>query len=121
MKPITTTRYEAFDGATFDTAAECRQHERDMAPKRLEGLTADQVAAALDRSDPELAEAVERCAYLISSARKAAGELKRKPRENGQGASDQEGSAAGEEPASTQEPDAAAAPSSGSAEASSDA
>jgi hypothetical protein len=76
MKQV--TAYESFDGVTFATAAECRQHERDQAPARLVGLTAEQVAAAMDRSDADLAEAFETVGARIAAARREAGDLKRR-------------------------------------------
>jgi hypothetical protein len=76
MKQV--TAYESFDGRTFATAAECRQHEKDQAPARLVGLTAEQVAAAMDRRDADLAEAFETVGARIAAARREAGDLKRR-------------------------------------------
>lgn len=82
VKEIQKTLYRAFDGREFDTATECRAHERDHAPAMLVDLSAEQVQAAVTRADPDLAEAIERVAYLIASARKAAGDLKRRPKDS---------------------------------------
>ncbi len=80
MKTIERKVYVALDGTEFASAAECKRHERDNASAQIVGLTAEQVAAAIDRSNLDLGEAIERVGNLIATARKAAGDLKRRPR-----------------------------------------
>lgn len=75
MTPI--TKYRSFDGIEFPTPEECRRHEADNFAARLIGLTADQVAAALTREDPELAEAFETAGKVVRELRIKAGDLKR--------------------------------------------
>lgn len=78
MKSIQKTVFIAFDGAEFETAGECRNHERDQAPKRLVGLTWEQVHAACNRDDPDLAEAIEHVGNRIAELRRQSGDLKRR-------------------------------------------
>lgn len=84
MKPITKTVYQARDGKEFASEAECKAHERKTAGGALVGLTEAQIAAALDRTDVELADAIEAFAYEIGKRRKASGVLKRAPKAKGQ-------------------------------------
>lgn len=72
--------YAAFDGTRFDTADECRAHEASNIESRLIGLTAEQLAAAVARTDTELGDAIEQVAGRIARARREAGDLKRRPR-----------------------------------------
>jgi hypothetical protein len=81
MKPITI--YESFDGERFDSESACKSHERENAAKRLVGLAEAQIAAALDGTDPELADAIETLGKRIERARLDRGERKRKPSGNG--------------------------------------
>lgn len=76
------TIFVAMDGTRFDSAAECRAHDREHAHLALVGLTIEQVNAALDRSNPEIADAIETVAYRISQVRKDAGEFKRRRKEH---------------------------------------
>lgn len=83
MKTI--TRYAAFDGKEFDSAADCRKYENDHSGGRLIGLTPEQIEAAMDRkvSDRvpdalEIADAIERVAYQISKKRIESGDVRRK-------------------------------------------
>jgi hypothetical protein len=84
MKPITKTVFQARDGREFATEAECKAHERRTAGGALIGLTEAQIAAALDRTDAELADAIEAFAYEIGKRRKAAGQLKRTRKPKGE-------------------------------------
>lgn len=78
MKAITKTVYEAHDGKTFDTAEECKAHERLHAADMLVGRTESDIHAALNRENPSLADAIERVAYLIANRRKEQGEVRRR-------------------------------------------
>ena len=75
MKQI--TQYQAFDGETFATEAECRTHEAGLSHMRLVGLTAEQVEAAIARTDPDLAKAIEDVGAKIARVRRESGELRR--------------------------------------------
>lgn len=81
MTPI--TKYLSFDGIEFPDADACRRHEAENFAARLVGLTAEQVAAALTREDPELAEGFETAGKVIRELRIKAGDLKRA--RNGEG------------------------------------
>ena len=72
--------YAAFDGTRFDIAEDCRAHEMANIDAMLIGLTAEQVAAAVARTDKQLGDAIEQVAYRIASARREAGDLKRRPK-----------------------------------------
>jgi len=76
MKIVTTTNYVAFDGVPHPTEAECRAYEKRLAHIRLVGLTIEQVEAALSRTDPELADAIEVIGSRIARARLADGDRK---------------------------------------------
>ena len=78
MKQI--TKFVAFDGAEFDSESECRTWETQHAHLRLVGLTIDQVAQAMDRTDPDLAEAIETVGTAIARLRRESGDLKRERR-----------------------------------------
>jgi len=69
--------FKAFTGVVFPTEADCRAHEREMAHRRLIGLTEEQVMAAVERRDVELAEAIEAVGTKIAADRRAAGEFRR--------------------------------------------
>lgn len=47
------TVYEAWDGEVFDSEAKCVAHERANVWRRLVGLTAEQVQAAMAYETPE--------------------------------------------------------------------
>jgi hypothetical protein len=52
-------KFLAFDGKVFESVEECAAHEAARPEARVVGLTADQVAAALARTDADLAGAAE--------------------------------------------------------------
>jgi hypothetical protein len=79
MRPITKTVYAAFDGTTFDSAADCRAWEKSMAHMAIVGLTPEEARAIASREDAERAEAVEFLGKQIEKARLAAGDLRRRP------------------------------------------
>lgn len=79
MKTTTKTVYEAFDGTSFDTAAECRTYEKDNAHLAIVGLTLEQALAIAAREDADRAEAVEFLGKQIERRRLDAGEFKRRP------------------------------------------
>jgi hypothetical protein len=70
--------FEANDGRTFATAAECKEHDDRAFATLLEGLSNDAVADALDRRNTELSDAFERAGAIIGAKRRGSGELKRK-------------------------------------------
>jgi hypothetical protein len=75
-----TMDYEAHDGARFATADECRKHERHIKLSRIIDLTGDEVMAAINLEDLQLADAIEFAGNLITKARRENGNLKRKPK-----------------------------------------
>lgn len=77
MRTITKTIYVAFDGKEFNSAAECKAHDRNNAGAALVKLTEDQITAAIHGDDIHLGEAIERVAYLIAQERKRRGNFKR--------------------------------------------
>ena len=80
MREQTKTVFVAFDGSSFDTAAECRAYERDNIHLALVGLTVENIEAALSRDDLPLGDAIEAVAYRIRQTRVAAGDMKRERR-----------------------------------------
>ena len=70
--------FEAFDGQRFETSEACKAHEAEHVESRLVGLTIAQVRAALDRSDPDLADVLELIGGRIGKARRESGEVRRK-------------------------------------------
>jgi len=78
MKTETVTVYKSFDGKSFEDAAACRAHETAHLASRFVDLTAEQIAAAEDRSDPDLASAFETFGRQLALKRRAAGDLKRR-------------------------------------------
>lgn len=84
MKRLMTPTYIARDKTPFTVEADCIAYERDNMPKILAGMSEAEVAAALDRSDPELADLIEYAGQRITALRRAAGDLKR-ARKNGNG------------------------------------
>ena len=85
MKEI--TKYAAFDGKEFDSAAACRKYEAEHAEAKLIGLTAEQLAAAASREPTdkvpdaiEIADAIEDLAKKIRDKRLGDGEFRRKPK-----------------------------------------
>lgn len=80
MKIETRTVYIAFDGARFDSEAECAAYERLHSGSRVAGLTEAEIAAAIAGDNREVADAIEAVAKKVRDARIARGELKRKPK-----------------------------------------
>lgn len=79
MREEQVTAYIAFDGKRFASPKECRDYEDSQGVKRLAGLTVEQVQAALDRTDPELADAFENFGMQIRGTRQKSGVFRRKP------------------------------------------
>ena len=77
MKIIQTTAYEAFDGTQFPNEKECLDYETEAWPKRFVGLTIEEVEAALNRTDKDLAAAFEDAGQRIRALRYEAGDLRR--------------------------------------------
>lgn len=73
--------YTADDGEQFETAEECKRHETHIKLMRLSGITEKQILAALDRTDVELADAIEFAGNLIAAKRRADGGMRRKPKQ----------------------------------------
>lgn len=69
--------WKAFTGTVFPTQEACLAHEREQAHVRLVGLTLEQVMAAIERRDLELADAIEVVGTRIANDRREAGEFKR--------------------------------------------
>ena len=84
VQEVQITAYKAFDGKTFPTAKEARAHEEAHGPASLVGLTLQQVEAAMRREDRDLADAIEFVGTRISEKRRADGELRRRPKGNGE-------------------------------------
>lgn len=71
--------FEADDGTTFETAAACKAHEeRQLLREMLCGRLADEIDLALDRTNIDLADAIERAGNIIAAKRRESGELRRK-------------------------------------------
>ncbi len=63
--------FEAEDGTTFDTAAECKQYEElDSLAELISRRLPSQIKDAILRTDPELADAIERAGKLIAKNRR---------------------------------------------------
>jgi hypothetical protein len=88
VQMVQVPRWRAFDGEEFETEAEARAHEDANYPALLVGLTAEQIAAALERKPEALAlsEALERAGNTVKRARYDVGELKRQRRKGGEAA-----------------------------------
>lgn len=69
--------WKAFTGIVFPTQEACLSHEREQVHVRLVGLTLEQVMAAIERRDLELADAIEVVGTRIANDRREAGEFKR--------------------------------------------
>lgn len=69
--------WKAFTGTVFPTQEACLAHEREQAHVRLVGLSLEQVMAAIERRDLELADAIEVVGTRIANDRREAGEFKR--------------------------------------------
>jgi hypothetical protein len=76
VREVQVTQYEAWDGTRFDSVAKARDYEGKAIHLRIAGLTKDKVVAALDGTDPDLADAFERLGQMIRDARRKRGELK---------------------------------------------
>lgn len=76
MREVQITRYQSFDGQTFDSAAKCREYEAVNLHLRLANLSPEQVKAALERSDTDLGDAIEKAGQIIRDGRRKHGELK---------------------------------------------
>jgi len=72
--------YEANDGMTFATAAECKHHEQIECQTKLVGLTDGDICAAIKREDIPLADAIERIGSIIADKRRLDGVIKRRPK-----------------------------------------
>jgi hypothetical protein len=70
--------FEAEDGTQFATAAECKTHEAMEWRTKLSGLTDGEVCRALDRADPELANAFEKAGAIIARKRRESGDVRRR-------------------------------------------
>lgn len=75
-----TTGYEASDGTKFDTLDACKLHETDLKILILADASADNVKDAINQKDLALADAIELIGKVISTNRRASGNLKRKPK-----------------------------------------
>lgn len=76
MKEIQVTQYEAWDGKRFDSIAKARDYESKALHKRLSNRSPEDIQAAIDGSDADLAEAFERLGKVIRDARRKRGDLK---------------------------------------------
>ena len=76
MKSVQITQYEAWDGTRFDSVAKARDYESKALHLRLAGTTAEQIQAAIDGADSDLADAYERLGKMIGDARRKRGETK---------------------------------------------
>jgi hypothetical protein len=81
MKTVTT--FQAFDGTAFTDEAECRAYEAARPEMMLVALTSADIAAAIDRSNADLADAIEMLGARLARERRAGGELKRTRKSNG--------------------------------------
>ena len=72
------TFYVSFDGKNFISETECASYEEaNAAVLCLVGLTLEQVLAAVDRRDTDLADAIEALGNKIARARREGGDSKR--------------------------------------------
>ena len=76
MKEVQVTQYEAWDGTRFDSAAKAREYEIRNLHVRLAGTTSDDIQAAIDGTNADLADAYERLGKVIGEARRRRGETK---------------------------------------------
>lgn len=72
------TLYFASDGTEFYSKLECRRHEKESFYQALVGLTAEQIQAGINRTNHEVAMALERAGTMVAAARRADGELRRR-------------------------------------------
>jgi hypothetical protein len=73
-------RFESEDGLSFATAKECMEHENKTKLTRLANMTAEEVMAAVDGTDLELADEIEFVGQLIAKNRRKRGVLRRAPK-----------------------------------------
>jgi hypothetical protein len=79
--------FEAEDGTTFATAAECRRYEEIVSLSSVLGnLEPKDIHAGLIREHAELADALERAGSIIAAKRRQDGELKRASKASDQNA-----------------------------------
>jgi len=97
--------FVAFDGQEFGTAKACREHEKLFSGDALVGLTAVDVAAAMDGSNPQLGDAIERFTREIAKARIERGGRKRAPKAKDEPAPAQDAAPTEPEPTTTAMPD----------------
>ena len=79
MKEVSIVAFEAWDGKKFDTAQKCKDYEAGALHLRLANLPPEKIKAALDRTDIDLADALEDAGMLIRELRRKNGDLRRKP------------------------------------------
>ena len=74
-------QYLSDDGRTFPTEKECREHEEGVWRKLIFGLkTPEALDRALKGEDQPLSDALEKAGNMCAEARRARGDLRRKPR-----------------------------------------
>jgi hypothetical protein len=75
-------KYLAFDGKVFENEADCRAYEREhdisFACQAIGNATANDIENALAYRNKDLAALIEKVAYRIGQARRAAGDVKRR-------------------------------------------
>lgn len=79
MKKVTIEVWRSFDGVDHPTEEACAKHEAEAWPLRFVGLSVEEVNAALERRDTDLADAFEKAGNQIRALRYEAGELRRAP------------------------------------------
>jgi hypothetical protein len=77
VKEIQAKVYQAFDGKTFVSEAECADHEAKNWLMQFVGLTIEQVEAGIDRDNTDIADAFEKAGQRIARKRLADGERRR--------------------------------------------
>lgn len=75
-----TTGYEASDGTKFDILDACKAHEIDLKITLLAKANVEDIEEAINGRNFVLADALELIGKLISTNRRASGNLKRKPK-----------------------------------------
>jgi hypothetical protein len=85
MKQTPGVIFTAFDGSPFVSEKACLEYENGHWHKQLVGLTLEQVLAALDRLDTDLADAFERAARKIAAKRREQGETRKPGPKAGEG------------------------------------
>lgn len=63
------SQYVASDGKTFDTNAECREHNRGIDFAGLAGKTIDEIKDALSCKNKELARLLGKAGFICTQAR----------------------------------------------------